>query len=219
MYIVHTIFYWIILLKMAIDIWWGGLWAVYLWDTLIAGWGWWGWGDGPDIIYRGYKYVYANFLTGCLNKCSCYVKASSCWYCFLLMWNAYDNTSWWEAWGLIYNIWENKIYSFPYARIWCSSTKLCYGVFNVWNDLVVWYHSCYYHRWDSKTHYRYCYINPNTCTYWCMDCLTAQHSSATSFSYCWSCGIRLTDERWWKCVIAGLCYLWCAYWAYACVGQ
>lgn len=35
---------------MAIDIWWGGLWAVYLWDTLIAGWGWWGWDILPKKI-------------------------------------------------------------------------------------------------------------------------------------------------------------------------
>lgn len=53
---------------MAIEKWWWGLWAVYLWDTLIAGWGW---GGGGLNMEWAYLWVAAMW-------CCCFAAPKKC---------------------------------------------------------------------------------------------------------------------------------------------
>jgi len=193
---------------MSIDIWGGWLGAVYLGGTLIAGWGWGGW-DTPNILTTNNRqYITACWTSGCLGKCIRLANEAISGYHFLFLGNSYDNASWFEIGGNIYDTTKNIIYAFPFCWVW-DSANLYYWIWTIWGATVVWYYNCYYCRSDYKTHYRYRYINPETCCWWMLDCCSTQHSWTThNFCGCSSYTYQQCVNRWWKCVYERLTYAW-----------
>lgn len=119
---------------MAIEKWWWGLWAVYLWDTLIAGWGW-GGGDYWEwhcIISAGAALNMSSWASFCVDgNCSCI-----CWYKFLLLSFKHQNYRCSFAWWAVLD--SNKcIYHIPWVNhCWYYN---CAWLFSYNGDCWVWY--------------------------------------------------------------------------------
>ena len=142
---------------MAIDIWWGGLWAVYLWDTLIAWGGWWAPASGCSVFLHPLTGIPLFFsLQYCDN---------------LIGWWWLSDRTW------LYFICKKKDTTGPIFKCRCE-VKEC---------TTTWRYSIFQHNtiptcfaiMQSWTCYRSCYCiwcvhfdlnNPQTCNYgyfWC----------------------------------------------------
>ena len=103
---------------MAIDIWWWWLWAVYLGDTLIAWWGWGGWGyDTRDIFWYTMIDARANSFWGfgyTWRTCNC----SICWYNIMAVSWTCDNSC--ITWWMFYDTTTCQTYYLPFraATTW-----------------------------------------------------------------------------------------------------
>ena len=135
---------------MAIDIWWGGLWAVYLWDTLIAWGGWWGGGDWYDIRWGDFWAV--AFWSG-WGACPC--KYTIWDYTFFPVYNTGPDTCNAGFWMLAYN--NADCYFVSYNNWFSCRYPLC--GFCVWiycdkyPGVYFWNRSCIF--WS--------YYNTDTC--------------------------------------------------------
>ena len=132
---------------MSIDIWGGWLGAVYLGDTLIAGWGW--GGDAPDWVAIPVPGAQSSATQACYWTSWCICYTSCCWFHIFDARTSSPNQGT-KRWRMIYT-WCNII---P-----CNRVATLSGVSDIW----VWSYPSYYwwflRDWSRCT----CYVCPAWC--------------------------------------------------------
>lgn len=114
---------------MAIEKWWWGLGSVYLWDTLIAGWGW--WGGWPSRVAIPVPWKQLCGITNCCFTSGNIWYVCCCWFEYFLWSTCYKG---WCSWKII-NTWCTVIVPTSNYRnfnwvsddwIWCKQSKTYY---------------------------------------------------------------------------------------------
>lgn len=211
---------------MSIDIWGGWLGAVYLGDTLIAGWGWGGWGNfGNWLQYTNIRYGYDSWY-------SCYVPIINMdrdW-CIISFWRSRISASQW--YDCYYWDFLTKLPNEDFNLCWLWFYSRCSWA---WRFIIYWNDtnkddykmyvscSCLYSDWYKCCYLSYC-INlagPSFCCFgsWKVCCtqLPSPGSWYTLLTDNWQANdtsALINTFAWW-CTLATKCMCcWMCWWTF-----